>query len=112
MPVMRKQPSTVRQLWSKLMSEPLPQDILDQMRSCHNAATEFLRQYWSAILPTSALALGAKTTATSESTKSVKAEKMAGYLRLTEGKVDAVIQTARIAGADVGRVKAVSVKIE
>jgi transcription initiation factor TFIIH subunit 1 len=52
--------------------------------------------------------LGAGTAATSDATKAAKADKMAGYLRLTEGKVEAVVQTAQVAGVDVGRVKAVS----
>ncbi|KAI9639283.1 TFIIH p62 subunit, N-terminal domain-containing protein [Dioszegia hungarica] len=88
------------------IKDPLPQNILDAMRSCHNAATEFLRQYWSAVLPTPSAALGAGTAATSDATKAAKADKMAGYLRLTEGKVEAVVQTAQVAGVDVGRVKA------
>ena len=73
------------------------------MRSCHNAATEFLRQYWSAVLPTSAGTLGPSTIAA----KNAKAEKMAGYLRLTEGKVNAVINTATIVGVDPERIRAV-----
>ena len=77
------------------------------MRSCHNAATEFLRQYWSAVLPTPSTALGAGTAAASEANKAAKAEKMAGYLKLTEGKVEAVLATASKAGADTGRVRAV-----
>lgn len=78
------------------------------MRSCHNAATEFLRQYWSAVLPTAAGALGAGTNATSAAVKSAKAEKMAGYLRSTDNKVNAVVHTATIAGFDPARVRAVS----
>ena len=82
---------------------PLPENLFDQMRSCHNAATEFLRQYWSAVLPTSAGTLGPSTIAA----KNAKAEKMAGYLRLTEGKVNAVINTATIVGVDPERIRAV-----
>lgn len=73
------------------------------MRSCHNAATEFLRQYWSAILPTSAGVLGS-----TPAIKTARAGKMAQYLMSTEGKVNAVVRTATIAGVDPARVRAVS----
>lgn len=89
-------------------AEPLPPVVLEQMRSCHNAATEFLRQYWSAVLPTPAGALGAGTNSTSAATKAAKAEKMAAYLRGTGGKVEAVVHIATEAGVDPGRIRAVS----
>ncbi|RSH88965.1 RNA polymerase II transcription factor B subunit 1 [Saitozyma podzolica] len=88
------------------VNAPFPDAILEQMRSCHNAATEFLRQYWSAVLPTAAGALGAGTNATSAAVKAAKAEKMAGYLRSTDNKVNAVVHTATIAGFDPARVRA------
>ncbi|KAK4688710.1 transcription initiation factor TFIIH subunit 1, partial [Tremellales sp. Uapishka_1] len=87
-------------------SEPLPQEILDQMRSCHNAATEFLRQYWSAILPSAPGTLGAGSASYSLAAKSAKAAKMAKYLALTEGKINAVVHTATIARVDPARVRA------
>lgn len=82
------------------------------MRSCHNAATEFLRQFWSAVLPTPPGALGTNANTGSrdpnaaEVAKAMKAERMAGYLKLTEGKVEAVVSTARAMGIDPGRVRA------
>ncbi len=85
------------------IAEPFPESLLEQMRSCHNAATEFLRQYWSAILPTPT---GAVSSAAA--IKTARAGKMADYLRRTEGKVEAVIHTATIVGVDPARVRAVS----
>lgn len=87
---------------------PLPQDVMEQMRSCHNAATEFLRQYWSAVLPAPAGALGAGNASSSTGAKAAKAAKMAGYLRGTAGKVEAVVHIATEAGVDPGRIRAVS----
>jgi transcription initiation factor TFIIH subunit 1 len=86
---------------------PFPDAILEQMRSCHNAATEFLRQYWSAVLPTPTGALGAGSNTTTAASKAAKAEKMARYLRSTDSKVNAVVHTATIAGFDPARVRAV-----
>jgi transcription initiation factor TFIIH subunit 1 len=84
------------------------------MRSCHNAATEFLRQYWSALLPLPAGALGSGGPAVipknKEARDPTKAAKMAKYLAMTERKMDAVVQTAVIAGIDAARVRAVSVR--
>lgn len=91
-----------------MIQAPFPDALLEQMKSCHNAATEFLRQYWSAVLPTSSAALGAGTAATNAATKSAKAAKMAQYLSLTEGKVIAVVHTATIERIDPARVRAVS----
>ena len=74
------------------------------MTSCHNAANEFLRQYWSAVLPAQAGTLGTSNVVT----KAAKAGKMAGYLRGMEGKINAVIHTAVVGGIDPARVRAVS----
>lgn len=84
--------------------DPLPATILQQMKSCHNAANEFLRQYWSAILPTQAGALGVSSVAA----KQAKAARMAGYLKGMEGKINAVVHTAVTEGVDPMRVRAVS----
>jgi len=73
------------------------------MTSCHNAANEFLRQYWSAVLPAQAGALGTSNA----TTKAAKAGKMAGYLRGMEGKINAVVHTAVLDGLDPARVRAV-----
>jgi transcription initiation factor TFIIH subunit 1 len=82
------------------------------MKSCHNAATEFLRQYWAAILPTPSGALGTGTSAVSAKTKTAKAAKMAGYLSATENKVKAIVHAATTVNVDPARVEAVSVFCE
>lgn len=84
--------------------EPLPEAILQQMKSCHNAANEFLRQYWSAILPAQTGALGSS----SATAKQAKATRMAAYLRGMEGKMNAVVHTAVTQHVDPVRVRAVS----
>jgi transcription initiation factor TFIIH subunit 1 len=98
-----------------LILEPLDPALLDQMRSCHTAATEFLRQYWAALLP---LPTGALGPATAPKVKGGardpdKAKKMADYLRSTERKIEAVVHTAGLISPDNGpttaaRVRAVS----
>ena len=97
---------------SWLTLAPFPDAVFDQMRSCHNAATEFLRQYWSALLPLPAGSLGGSTPNTvpkgKEARDPVKAEKMANYLRSTEKKIEAVVRTAQQSGVDPARVQAVS----
>lgn len=61
-----------------------------QVLTCHNAACEFLRQFWSAALPTPPGVLSPST----PEQKLIKAKKMAGYLALTEEKVAGVVKTA------------------
>ncbi|WVQ85967.1 hypothetical protein IAT38_008135 [Cryptococcus sp. DSM 104549] len=98
--------AVTKELWTRAGAEsavlpPFPDIIHEQVRSCHNAATEFLRQYWSAILPPQAGTLGGGNAAAREA----KAVKMAGYLRNTGAKVEAIVQTAQIAGFDPERVR-------
>ncbi|WWC69962.1 uncharacterized protein I206_103906 [Kwoniella pini CBS 10737] len=80
---------------------PIPEQLNEQMKSCHNAATEFLRQYWSAILPSQSQLNSSNI----HQSKENKAIKMAGYLKLTENKVKAIIETSVIMGFDPERVK-------
>ncbi|OCF39290.1 transcription initiation factor TFIIH subunit 1 [Kwoniella heveanensis CBS 569] len=82
------------------VNAPIPDEIFEQMRSCHNAATEFLRQYWSAILPSQPGALNS-----SASAKESKAVKMAGYLKNTNAKVEAIVQSGMIMGFDPERIR-------
>lgn len=66
-----------------------------QVSTCHNAACEFLRQFWSAVLPAPINSLGSSAnTATAAEQKAAKARKMAGYLRGTARKVDSVVASA------------------
>lgn len=94
-----------------LIPAPLDSSLFDQMRSCHTAATEFLRQYWAALLPLPAGALGGGPNTVPKNKDArdpVKATKMANYLRSTEKKIEAVVHTAALTGQDAERVKAVS----
>ncbi|WVO17333.1 hypothetical protein L204_105025 [Cryptococcus depauperatus] len=95
----------IKDLWTRANAEnailpPFPETLYEQVRSCHNAATEFLRQYWSAILPSQVGTLGGQN-----EVREAKAVKMAGYLKKTEAKVEAIVQTAQITGFDPERVR-------
>ncbi|WVR06807.1 hypothetical protein IAU60_003843 [Kwoniella sp. DSM 27419] len=92
----------VRSSAENAVNAPIPSEIFEQMRSCHNAATEFLRQYWSAILPSQAGTMGAST---SSAAKDMKASKMAGYLKNTSAKVEAIVQSSVIMGYDPERIR-------
>ncbi|WWC89097.1 uncharacterized protein L201_004015 [Kwoniella dendrophila CBS 6074] len=84
------------------INSPFPEQLHEQMKSCHNAATEFLRQYWSSILPSQ---LGTLGNSLSKQQKEDKAIKMIGYLKSTENKVKAIIETGVILGFDPERVR-------
>ncbi|TYJ55221.1 hypothetical protein B9479_004051 [Cryptococcus floricola] len=99
--------ATVKNLWARANREnavlpPFSEILHQQIRSCHNAATEFLRQYWSAILPAPAGALGGQNTPAAREATAVK---MAGYLKTTGNKVEAIVHTAQISGFDPERVR-------
>jgi pantoate kinase len=64
---------------------------MSQILTCHNAHTEFLRQFWSAVLPTPPGTLGAPT----PEQKMAKARKMAKFLSLMREKVDSVVLSAK-----------------
>jgi len=78
---------------------------MSQVLTCHNAHTEFLRQFWSAVLPTPPGTLGAPT----PEQKMTKARKMAKFLSLMKEKVDSVVQSAaQDPTVDTDRVREVS----
>jgi hypothetical protein len=85
-------------------SAEIPAGMLSQVISCHNATCEFLRQYWTAVLPSPPGALNPAAPAQ----KSAKAAKMAGYLGKTADKVAALVTTAERSGIDPSRVQVVS----
>ncbi|KAL7415329.1 hypothetical protein BDY24DRAFT_382565 [Mrakia frigida] len=87
---------------AKTTRDDIPPDILKQMISCHTATCEFLRQFWSAILPTPP---GNVLNVSSPAEKSAKAAKMVGYLAGTGEKVEAVVGAARGRGADGEKVR-------
>ena len=77
------------------------------MTTCHTAANEFLRQFWSAICPPPPESQRLLAVATPAQRKA-KATKMAGYLAKTREKVDALIRAAQAEGVDPKRVEVVS----
>jgi len=96
---------THRSSWFSLFADDIPSDILKQMISCHTATCEFLRQFWSAILPTPP---GNVLNASTPAEKSAKAAKMVQYLSGTGAKMDGVVAAAVARGADGEKVKIVS----
>jgi transcription initiation factor TFIIH subunit 1 len=78
-----------------LWKEPIPDGIMSQVSTCHNAACEFLRQFWSAVLPTPQGTLGGAQT---PEQKAAKAKKMATFLAGTQKKVESVVASAVNAG--------------
>ncbi|KAI5452983.1 RNA polymerase II transcription factor B subunit 1 [Naganishia albida] len=76
-------------------TEPIPDGIMSQASTCHNAACEFLRQFWSAVLPTPQGTLGGAQT---PEQKAAKAKKMATFLAGTQKKVESVVASAVNAG--------------
>lgn len=88
----------------------IPESLFRQMTSCQTAANEFLRQYWSAVLPPAAD--GPPTTAVSTpAQRATKAAKMIGYLGNTQAKVDAIVNFAQQHGMDAGRISTVSLAL-
>ncbi|KAI0031749.1 hypothetical protein K488DRAFT_51454 [Vararia minispora EC-137] len=82
----------------------IPETVLRSMRSCHAAANEFLRQFWTAIYPppVEAQTLGPPPT---PAQKQAKAARMISLLARTSEKVAIVVREAGAAGADRRRVE-------
>ncbi|KAF5325666.1 hypothetical protein D9611_000372 [Ephemerocybe angulata] len=81
----------------------IPVGLFRQMTSCQTAANEFLRQYWSSIIP-QAPELQTAASAT-PAQRAAKAAKMIGYLSKTPEKVQAIIMTAQAHGVDSAKVE-------
>ena len=64
------------------------------MISCQAAANEFLRHYWSAVLPPRADDISAAAMATPQQ-KAAKAQRMVEYLEKTQLRVDTVVADAQ-----------------
>ena len=73
------------------------------MRSCHTAANEFLRQFWSSVFPPPSD--GNILTALSAAQRATKTAKMAGYLVKFPEKIEAIIETAKQQGFDATKVE-------
>lgn len=73
------------------------------MRSCHTAANEFLRQFWSSAFPPPSD--GNILTALSAAQRATKAAKMAGYLVKSPEKIEAIIESAKQEGVDAAKIE-------
>lgn len=89
-----------------VFSDDVPEAFFRQMTTCQTAASEFLRQFWSAIYaPASELQM---LSAPTPAQKAAKAAKMVGYLATTPEKIDAIVRSARAGGLDPQRIQMVS----
>lgn len=114
--IRRKAERNSRESQSSSLSPPLPQKLpptrfstdvfpehfLRQLTTLQSSSNEFLRQFWSAILPPKAT--DAKST---PAARAAKAARMKEYLDKVEEKVQGILKQAR-EGIERDRVEAVS----
>lgn len=83
-------------------SKAFPEQILRSMLSCQASANEFLRHFWSAILPSNPADFGySASSMASPAQKAGKAIRMIEYLEKTQERVDTVVKQAESTqGAD------------
>lgn len=86
----------------------IPESILVLLTSCHSSSNEFLRHFWSAVLPPRPEDISAAAMATPEQ-RAAKAQRMIGYLQKTDERVKDVVRKASSEGVDVKKVEMVSV---
>ena len=82
----------------------ISEDVLKLMTSCQTSANEFLRHFWSAILPARQGDFSAIAKATPVQ-KASRAAKMIGYLAKTDDRVALVLKEAAMAGQDLDRIR-------
>ncbi|VDC06943.1 unnamed protein product [Peniophora sp. CBMAI 1063] len=81
--------------------DDIPEQLFTQMRSVQTAANEFLRQFWSAIYPSTR-----EVTPQTPAQKAQKAARMAGFLVKTPEKVKALVREAAATNVDQKKVEA------
>ncbi|OCB85697.1 hypothetical protein A7U60_g7348 [Sanghuangporus baumii] len=86
----------------KMQKRDIPEELFVQMRTCQTAANEFLRQFWSSVVPASG---EGPMSSASPAQKAAKAARMAGYLVKTPEKIQAIIEMARSSGVDAGKIE-------
>ncbi|KAL5507412.1 TFB1 [Sanghuangporus vaninii] len=86
----------------KMQKRDIPEELFAQMRTCQTAANEFLRQFWSSVVPASG---EGPMSSASPARKAAKAARMAGYLVKTPEKIQAIIEMARSSGVDAGKIE-------
>ena len=80
------------------------------MITCHTAANEFLRQFWSAIYPSLVDSQSISSIAT-PAQRASKAAKMVGYLSKTPEKVEALVRMAQQHGVNGSKVETVKISL-
>ena len=73
------------------------------MRSCHTAANEFLRQFWSSVFPPPSD--GNVLAVPSAAQRATKAAKMAGYLIKFPEKIEAIVESAKQMSVDAAKIE-------
>lgn len=72
----------------------IPASLMSQVISTHSTTHEFLRHYWSAILPNSASTNTNNTRKLNPEEKAMKAQRMIGFLDRTSARVESLIEEA------------------
>lgn len=88
----------------------IPEGLFQQMITCHTAANEFLRQFWSAIYPSPVDSQSISSIAT-PAQRASKAAKMVGYLSKTPEKVEALVRMAQQHGVNGSKVETVKISL-
>ncbi|GJJ06326.1 hypothetical protein Clacol_000517 [Clathrus columnatus] len=88
----------------KKKTNDIPEPLLKQMATCQTAGNEFIRQFWSAVYPSSYET--PNQMAASSIYRQAKLDRMAEYIARTPAKVEALVQEARQSGTDPERVQA------
>ena len=77
--------------------QQFPETVLRSMLSCQASANEFLRHFWSAILPSNPSDFGySAASMAAPAQKAAKAVRMMGYLEKTQERVDTIVQQSQI----------------
>jgi transcription initiation factor TFIIH subunit 1 len=85
-------------------SKLFPEQVLRSMISCQASANEFLRHFWSAVLPAQTGDISASAMANPQQ-RAGKATRMIEYLRKTQERVDTVVKEGEKLGGDPNAVR-------
>lgn len=82
--------------------QQFPETVLRSMLSCQASANEFLRHFWSAILPSNPSDFGfSAASMAAPAQKAAKAVRMMEYLEKTQARVDTIVQQSQnVPGTD------------
>lgn len=85
-------------------SKMFPEQVLRSMISCQASANEFLRHFWSAVLPAQTGDISASAMANPQQ-RAAKATRMIEYLQKTQERIDTVVKEGEKVGADPNAVR-------